>query len=101
MGADLVARYGRRFIGSARQRLAAAAELDGAGAAEAARTLALHLHSISGEAAMIGFSALSQRAREAMRAAQALQAGTGTPAGCAAEIAAVRALLDELEQSLP
>ena len=101
MNADLIARFGRRFIDSARQRLAAAKELDGDHAAEAARTLALHLHSISGEAAMIGFPELSQLARDAMQLARAVERGTSPPGACATAVARVSAVVDELERSLP
>ena len=82
-----IARYGRRFIDSARERLAAASALDGDRPGEAARTLALHLHSISGEAAMIGFVELSQLARETMRVARAVEAGATPPSECAAAVA--------------
>ncbi|HXU74575.1 MAG TPA: Hpt domain-containing protein [Polyangia bacterium] len=107
MSADLIARYGRRFLQSARERLAAAKKLDAAAAAganearEAARALALHLHSISGEAAMIGFSALSERARAAMHVARAVENGASPPGACAAEVAAIGAALDEIERTLP
>jgi HPt (histidine-containing phosphotransfer) domain-containing protein len=101
MNADLIARYGRRFIRSARERLAPVAALDGANPAVAARTLALHLHSISGEAAMIGFAELSQRAREVMRFARAVEAGTMPPATCAAEVARFSRAIDDLEATLP
>ena len=101
MSADLIARFGRRFIDSARQRLAAAKELDGERPADAARTLALHLHSISGEAAMIGFPELSQLAREAMQLARAVENGTSPPGPCATTIARLSALIDEIERSLP
>jgi len=101
MNADLIARFGRRFIDSARQRLAAAKELDGDHAAEAARTLALHLHSISGEAAMIGLPALSQAAREAMRTARGVDGGGATASECATEVARLSRMLDEIEATLP
>ncbi|MGZ3441618.1 MAG: Hpt domain-containing protein [Polyangia bacterium] len=101
MNADLIARYGRRFIQSARERLAAAAALDGDRPAEAARTLALHLHSISGEAAMIGFAELSQLARAVMRVARAVESGATPPGECAAEVARFCRAVDELERTLP
>lgn len=101
MSGDLIARFGRRFIDSARERLAAAKELDGDHAAEAARTLALHLHSISGEAAMIGFPELSQHARDAMQLARAVENGSSPPAACATAIARLSTVIDELERSLP
>jgi HPt (histidine-containing phosphotransfer) domain-containing protein len=101
MNADLIARYGRRFINSARERLATASALDGDKPGEAARTLALHLHSISGEAAMIGFAELSQLARDAMRVARAVEAGTAPPSECAAQIARISGVVDELERALP
>ena len=101
MNADLIARYGRRFIATARERLAAAAGLDGERPAEAARTLALHLHSISGEAAMIGFAELSQLARDTMRVAHAAESGGASAAECAAAVAAFARAVDELEQTLP
>jgi len=101
MNADFVARFGRRFIATARERLAAAAGLDGERPVDAARTLALHLHSISGEAAMIGFADLSQLARDVMQAARAVEAGT-TPAGeCAGEVARLLRVIDELDATLP
>ena len=100
MSADLIARFGRRFVDSARERLAVAAELDGAGAAAAARTLALQLHSISGEAAMIGAAAISEQARRAMGVARQVEAGAAPAADCAAELGRLHALLDELDRSL-
>jgi HPt (histidine-containing phosphotransfer) domain-containing protein len=99
MNADLIARYGRRFIQSARERLAAAS-LESDRPADAARTLALHLHSISGEAAMIGFVELSQLAREVMRVARAVEAGTTPPTEGAAELARFARAVDELERTL-
>jgi HPt (histidine-containing phosphotransfer) domain-containing protein len=101
MSADLIARYGRRFINSARERLAVAADLDGPKRADAARALALHLHSISGEAAMIGFADLSQRARDALQVARVVEAGSSAPTECAARVAALQRLLDDLESTLP
>lgn len=101
MNADLVARFGRRFVDSARARLGEASALEGDQPAEAARKLALHLHSISGEAAMIGFAELSQRAREVMRAARGVEAGTTTAAECAAGVAQLSRLIDDLERTLP
>lgn len=101
MNADLIARYGRRFLASARERLAAAAGLDGDKPGDAARTLALHLHSISGEAAMIGFAALSQLAREVMQTARAVESGAVAARECAAAVAQLMAQLDELERTLP
>jgi hypothetical protein len=101
MSADLKARYGGRFIRLARERLAAAAALEGAGAVEAARTLALHLHSISGEAAMIGLSDVAHEARAAMTAARAVEQGGGPAGECAAAVARLSLLLDELGKSLP
>jgi HPt (histidine-containing phosphotransfer) domain-containing protein len=99
--ADLLARYGRRFVQSARERLAAAAALDGAGAVDAARALALHLHSISGEAAMIGLPELSQAARAAMGTARAVDGGGAAANECAAEVSRLSRMLDELEATLP
>ncbi|MDB4969316.1 MAG: hypothetical protein JWN44_5005 [Myxococcales bacterium] len=101
MSSDLMARYGRRFIHSARERLATVPALDGDDAAAAARALAFHLHSISGEAAMIGFAELSQRAREVMRTARAVETGTTAPGECAAQLARLSQLVDELERALP
>lgn len=101
MNADLIARFGRRFIDSARQRLAMATQLDGDKPTDAARTLALHLHSISGEAAMIGFAALSQLARDAMQVARAVENGHSPPAACTAAVARLGALIDDVERSLP
>jgi len=101
MNADFVARFGRRFIATARERLAAAAGLDGERPVEAARTLALHLHSISGEAAMIGFGELSELARDVMRSARAVEAGATPPGECAAALARLTAQLDALERTLP
>jgi len=101
MNADLIARYGRRFIASARERLAAAAGLAGDRPGDAARTLALHLHSISGEAAMIGFAELSQLAREVMGSARAVEKGAMAPAECVAAVATLTAQLDALERTLP
>ena len=100
MTADLIARFGRRFVRAARERLAVAAGLDGDKPGEAARTLALHLHSISGEAAMIGFAELSELAREVMRSARAVETGAA-PAECAAGVARLNAQLDEIERTLP
>jgi chemotaxis protein histidine kinase CheA len=101
MNADFVARFGRRFIATARERLAAAAGLDGERPVEAARTLALHLHSISGEAAMIGFAELSQLARDTMGVAQAAASGGASAAECATAVAAFARAVDALEQTLP
>ena len=101
MNADLIARFGRRFIRSARERLAAASGLDGSQPAEAARTLALHLHSISGEAAMIGFAELSQLAREVMRTARSVEESALPASDCAAAIARLSRVIDELERTLP
>jgi len=101
MNAGLLARYGRRFIDSARERLVAASELDGPGALAAARTLALHLHSISGEAAMIGLAELSQLTRTAMQTAKQVEAEPARAGQCAAEVARVARALDEIEASLP
>lgn len=101
MSAELIARFGRRFIDSARQRLAAAKELEGDRAADAARALALHLHSISGEAAMIGFPELSQLARDTMQLARAVENGSSPPAACATAMAQLSAVIDQLERSLP
>jgi HPt (histidine-containing phosphotransfer) domain-containing protein len=100
---ELLARYGRRFVQSARERLAAANALDGDGdgALDAARALALHLHSISGEAAMIGLPELSQAARAAMRTARAVDGGGGTANECATEVARLLRMLDDLEGTLP
>jgi len=98
---DLLARYGRRFVQSARERLASANALAGDGALDAARTLALHLHSISGEAAMIGLPALSQAAREAMRTARGVDGGGATASECATEVARLSRMLDEIEATLP
>lgn len=100
MSADLLARYGRRFVQSARERLATAKALDGGGALDAARALALHLHSISGEAAMIGLPALSQAAREAMGAARAVDGGAAA-SDCATHVAGLLRMLDEIEGTLP
>lgn len=101
MSADLIARYGRRFITTARERLAAASMLDGDRPSEAARTLALHLHSISGEAAMIGFVELSQLARETMSITRGAESGATPPSECAAAVARFCRAIDELEQTLP
>jgi chemotaxis protein histidine kinase CheA len=101
MKADLLARYGARFIRSARERLASATKLDGDDAMAAVRALALHLHSISGEAAMIGLGELSQLTRAAMRTAGAVEEGTAGAAECAEQVARVLRALDELEATLP
>lgn len=96
---ELLARFGHRFIDSARQRLQEVPELTGAEPAKAAHALALHLHSISGEAAMIGLAELSEQARTAMRAARAVEAG-GAPEPCVDELARLTRLFDELERTL-
>jgi HPt (histidine-containing phosphotransfer) domain-containing protein len=101
MNADLLGRYGRRFIESARERLVAVGELDGPGALVAARALALHLHSISGESAMIGLTEVSQLARTAMQTAREVEAEPGRAIQCAAEIGRLSRALDELEARLP
>jgi HPt (histidine-containing phosphotransfer) domain-containing protein len=100
VNAPLLAKYGRRFVGSARERLAGVAELDGPEAAAAARSLALHLHSISGEAAMIGLPELSQLAREAMGTARAVENDAAQSSACAAQIGAILRALDALEAGL-
>jgi HPt (histidine-containing phosphotransfer) domain-containing protein len=97
---DLLARYGRRFVKSARERLAEVGAIDGDGAGDAARRLALHLHSISGEAAMIGLAELSQLTREALRSARAVESGSAPAAECAAQLARVQRALDDVEASL-
>ena len=101
MNADLLARYGRRFVDSARERLVCVADLDGPGALIAARTLALHLHSISGESAMLGLAELSQLARTAMQTARAVETEPGRALACAAEVGRVSRALDDLDASLP
>ena len=101
MKAELLARYGARFIRSARERLGEAARLDGDGGRAAARALALHLHSISGEAAMIGLAELSQLARVAMGTARAVEQGAAPAAECAEQLGRVLRALDALEATLP
>jgi hypothetical protein len=101
MMADLLARYGARFIRSARERLGDASKLQGDDALAAARSLALHLHSISGEAAMIGLGELSQLTRAAMRTARAVEQGSAPAVECAEQLDRVSRALDELEATLP
>src|SRR2546423_4876075 len=100
MSSELLARYGRRFVHSARSRLTEVAPLEGDQVASA-RALALHLHSISGEAAMIGLTGLSQLARAALETVRAFESGEATAADGASGIANVLRALDELEQTLP
>ena len=100
MSADLIARFGRRFVQTARERMATVPPLDGA-PVEAARKLALQLHSISGEAAMIGFRELSQLARDVMRLARDVESGAVGPGECAAAVEELGRALDELERTLP
>jgi HPt (histidine-containing phosphotransfer) domain-containing protein len=100
MKADLLARYGARFIRSARERLEEATRLEADDGLAAARALALHLHSISGEAAMIGLGDLSQLTRAAMHTARAAESATAPAAACAEQVARVLRALDELEATL-
>jgi HPt (histidine-containing phosphotransfer) domain-containing protein len=101
MSTDVIARYGRRFVTAARERLAAVSVLLAERPAEAARTLALHLHSISGEAAMIGFAELSQLARDTMRAVRSVDGSDHAASACAEQLARLSAAIDALERSLP
>lgn len=84
-------KFGPRFVALARERLSAAVD-------RSSEDLALQLHSIAGEAGMMGLAELSHAAREAMGTAR------HTPLETAdlrrQLVAPLNSMLDELERSL-
>jgi HPt (histidine-containing phosphotransfer) domain-containing protein len=92
-------RYGRRFLDSARQRLAECAVCFTAGASDAVILLARTLHTIGGEAAMIGLAEIAASARQGELAAQRARV-LGDDLVCEAYLRMMNDLLDELETGL-
>ena len=93
---DLVARFLPRFAALSRERMARALAIATAGDASQAESVARDMHSMAGEAGMLGLQGVLQAARAAESAARRF---TGDPGHQGALAEAVRALDSALAEA--